>query len=61
VLRHSEVEAKRIRDGWAPTAENLDALPFRFGTSSMRCNPSATLPARSENVLIKEENYALHK
>jgi hypothetical protein len=45
-------------EGWGPTAEKLNALPD-FIHALQR---SATLPGMiRENVLIKEENYALRR
>jgi predicted dehydrogenase len=51
-----------IPEGWAPTADNLNALPMPLRhfihALHTECDPAGTI---RENVLNEEENYALHK
>lgn len=55
-------ESVFIPEGWAPAAENINALPLplRHFIHALQtvCDPAGT---SRENVLVKEENYALHK
>lgn len=60
MLRDFEGQTIHIPKGWTPTAENLNGLPAPLfcyiHDLATQCDPAGTV---RENVLLKDENYAL--